>query len=49
MDRLSYKPSKSPEQLKLLKVYFFWVCRDQRCFEWFAERVKQLEKQSERP
>ncbi|XP_022081729.1 NADPH oxidase 1-like [Acanthaster planci] len=34
----------SPEfELKLRKVYFFWICRDTNAFEWFTEMLQSLE------
>ncbi|XP_040821609.1 NADPH oxidase 3-like [Ochotona curzoniae] len=32
-------------QLKLSKVYFYWICRDSRAFEWFADLLLSLETQ----
>ncbi|XP_033635481.1 cytochrome b-245 heavy chain-like [Asterias rubens] len=29
--------------LKLKKVYFFWICRDTNAFEWFTELLTSLE------
>ncbi|KAJ1911007.1 hypothetical protein H4219_006072 [Mycoemilia scoparia] len=36
---------QNPEKLKMQKVYFFWVCRDMRSFEWFKELLVSLEKE----
>ncbi|EHB11422.1 NADPH oxidase 3 [Heterocephalus glaber] len=40
-----YKCSESPSQLKLSKVYFYWICRDAQAFEWFANLLVSLETQ----
>ncbi|VFV35305.1 nadph oxidase 3 [Lynx pardinus] len=34
---------ESHPQLKLSKVYFYWICRDPRAFEWFADLLLSLE------
>uniref|UniRef100_A0A8C8WGQ4 NADPH oxidase 2 n=2 Tax=Panthera TaxID=9688 RepID=A0A8C8WGQ4_PANLE len=34
---------ESHTQLKLSKVYFYWICRDPRAFEWFADLLLSLE------
>ncbi|XP_055982360.1 NADPH oxidase 3 [Sorex fumeus] len=33
--------SQSPQ--KLSKVYFYWICRDPKAFEWFADLLLSLE------
>ncbi|XP_072878415.1 NADPH oxidase 3 [Chlorocebus sabaeus] len=38
-----YKYSEAQTQLKLSKVYFYWICRDARAFEWFADLLLSLE------
>lgn len=35
--------SVRPCEMKLKKIYFFWLCRDTGAFEWFAELLRQLE------
>ncbi len=32
------------EELRLQKVYFFWLNRDRRSFEWFTDMLAQIEK-----
>ena len=29
--------------LKIKKVYFYWICRDTNAFEWFGDLLKSLE------
>ncbi|KAI5193887.1 Nadph Oxidase 3 [Manis pentadactyla] len=38
-----YRCCESQTQLKLSKVYFYWICRDPRAFEWFADLLLSLE------
>ncbi|XP_069344728.1 NADPH oxidase 3 [Eulemur rufifrons] len=38
-----YQCCDSQTQLKLSKVYFYWICRDARAFEWFADLLLSLE------
>ncbi|KAI8803493.1 ferric reductase NAD binding domain-containing protein [Cladochytrium replicatum] len=33
------------ELRRLKKVYFFWVCRDKDCFEWFQDLLMTLEEE----
>ncbi|XP_046524720.1 NADPH oxidase 3 [Equus quagga] len=40
---LWYKCYESHTQLKLSKVYFYWICRDPTAFEWFADLLLSLE------
>ncbi|XP_004595530.2 NADPH oxidase 3 [Ochotona princeps] len=40
-----YKCCAPQCQLKLSKVYFYWICRDSRAFEWFADLLLSLETQ----
>ncbi|XP_037376907.1 NADPH oxidase 3 [Talpa occidentalis] len=35
--------SESETQLKLSKVYFYWICREPSAFEWFADLLLSLE------
>ena len=30
-------------ELKLKKVYFFWICPDTNAFEWFSEMLEAIE------
>ncbi|EPQ11841.1 NADPH oxidase 3 [Myotis brandtii] len=34
---------KEPWSLPRLDVYFYWICRDSRAFEWFADLLLSLE------
>ncbi|KAK2176501.1 hypothetical protein NP493_660g01059 [Ridgeia piscesae] len=38
-----YQFSARPLEMKLKKIYFFWLCRDTHAFEWFGALLKQLE------
>uniref|UniRef100_A0A2K6F901 NADPH oxidase 3 n=1 Tax=Propithecus coquereli TaxID=379532 RepID=A0A2K6F901_PROCO len=38
-----YQCCDSQTQLKLSKVYFYWICRDASAFEWFADLLLSLE------
>ncbi|XP_075453075.1 NADPH oxidase 3 [Ascaphus truei] len=40
-----YKYCDPNMQMKLEKVYFYWICRDTRSFEWFADLLSSLEVQ----
>ncbi|XP_076992228.1 NADPH oxidase 3 isoform X1 [Tamandua tetradactyla] len=40
-----YKCCKPQAELELGKVYFYWICRDSRAFEWFADLLLSLETQ----
>ncbi|ETE66022.1 NADPH oxidase 3, partial [Ophiophagus hannah] len=40
-----YKNSNLNTQLKVEKVYFYWICRDPSAFEWFADLLCLLEAQ----
>ncbi|XP_002715014.3 NADPH oxidase 3 [Oryctolagus cuniculus] len=42
---LWHKCCDSQSQLKPSKVYFYWICRDARAFEWFADLLLSLETQ----
>ncbi|KAJ1679831.1 hypothetical protein EV182_001237 [Spiromyces aspiralis] len=33
-----------PDKLELRKIYFIWVCRDMRSFEWFKDLLISLER-----
>eukprot|EP01100_Stratorugosa_tubuloviscum_P008859 TRINITY_DN3702_c0_g1_i1.p1 TRINITY_DN3702_c0_g1~~TRINITY_DN3702_c0_g1_i1.p1 ORF type:complete len:583 (-),score=217.16 TRINITY_DN3702_c0_g1_i1:141-1889(-) len=34
---------KSRDEQKLKKVYFFWICREYKAFEWFKDLLKEME------
>ena len=38
-----YKVQRQDTDLKLKKVYFFWICPDFGAFEWFQEMLAQVE------
>nr|XP_033794389.1 NADPH oxidase 3 isoform X2 [Geotrypetes seraphini] len=40
-----YKCCDPDTELKLQKVYFYWICRDTCAFEWFADLLLSLEAQ----
>uniref|UniRef100_A0A670Z632 NADPH oxidase 3 n=1 Tax=Pseudonaja textilis TaxID=8673 RepID=A0A670Z632_PSETE len=40
-----YKNSNLNTQLRVEKVYFYWICRDPSAFEWFADLLCLLEAQ----
>ncbi|XP_065183105.1 cytochrome b-245 heavy chain-like [Sycon ciliatum] len=40
-----YQSLNPDKQLKLKKVYLFWICPDTNSFEWFADLLKSLEDQ----
>ncbi|KAM6467735.1 NADPH oxidase 3 [Liasis olivaceus] len=40
-----YKNCNLNPQLKVEKVYFYWICRDPSAFEWFADLLCLLEAQ----
>ncbi|KAM7134976.1 NADPH oxidase 3 [Molossus nigricans] len=40
---LWYRCCEAQPPLALSKVYFYWVCRDSRAFEWFADLLLSLE------
>lgn len=42
-----YRQNKSYSDLKIQKVYFFWICRDEKAFEWFTDLLRYLEIQME--
>ena len=41
-----YKYCDPDFNMKLRKIYFYWICPDTNAFEWFADLLKYLEKQS---
>ncbi|XP_004645954.1 cytochrome b-245 heavy chain [Octodon degus] len=40
-----YKYCNNATNLKLKKIYFYWLCRDTHAFEWFADLLQLLETQ----
>ncbi|XP_070275280.1 NADPH oxidase 3 [Myotis yumanensis] len=40
---LWYRCCEPQPPLALSKVYFYWICRDSRAFEWFADLLLSLE------
>ncbi|XP_034341100.1 NADPH oxidase 2 [Arvicanthis niloticus] len=40
-----YKYCDNATNLKLKKIYFYWLCRDTHAFEWFADLLQLLETQ----
>ena len=38
-----HQSMSSDLELKLQKVYFFWICPDTMAFEWFSELLDSLE------
>ncbi|GCB77943.1 hypothetical protein scyTo_0016768 [Scyliorhinus torazame] len=40
-----YKYTHSDPDLKLKKIYFYWLCRETSAFEWFADLLQSLESQ----
>ncbi|KAJ6667615.1 hypothetical protein lerEdw1_016736 [Lerista edwardsae] len=40
-----YKYCNDAINLRLKKIYFYWLCRDTHAFEWFADLLQSLETQ----
>ncbi len=40
-----YKYCDPTYNMKLRKIYFYWICPDTQAFEWFADLLKHLELQ----
>ncbi|XP_067401403.1 cytochrome b-245 heavy chain isoform X2 [Emydura macquarii macquarii] len=40
-----YKYCNDATNLRLKKIYFYWLCRDTHAFEWFADLLQSLETQ----
>ncbi|XP_053242911.1 cytochrome b-245 heavy chain isoform X1 [Podarcis raffonei] len=40
-----YKYCNDALNLKLKKIYFYWLCRDTHAFEWFADLLQSVETQ----
>lgn len=38
-----YQHNRGVVDLKVKKVFFFWICRDTNAFEWFTDFLKHLE------
>ncbi|XP_015752419.1 PREDICTED: cytochrome b-245 heavy chain-like [Acropora digitifera] len=38
-----YRHNQGVDDLKIKKVYFFWICRDTNAFEWFTDLLRHLE------
>ncbi|XP_078265294.1 NADPH oxidase 2-like isoform X2 [Rhinoraja longicauda] len=41
-----YKYTHSDPNLKLKKIYFYWLCRETSAFEWFADLLQSVESQT---
>jgi len=42
-----YRYQSSNPDMKVTKVYFFWICPDTNAFEWFTDLLQSLEQQME--
>ena len=42
---LRYKYCDPDFDMKLRKIYVYWICPDTNAFEWFADLLKHLEQQ----
>uniref|UniRef100_H3A6K7 NADPH oxidase 2 n=1 Tax=Latimeria chalumnae TaxID=7897 RepID=H3A6K7_LATCH len=40
-----YKYCNNDTDLKLKKIYFYWICRETHAFEWFSDLLQSLEAQ----
>ena len=40
-----YKYCNPDFDMKLRKIYFYWICPDTNAFEWFADLLKHMEHQ----
>ncbi|XP_034279689.1 cytochrome b-245 heavy chain [Pantherophis guttatus] len=40
-----YKYCNNAMDLRLKKIYFYWLCRDTQAFEWFADLLQSVEAQ----
>jgi len=40
-----YRHNASDANLRIKKVYFYWICPDTNAFEWFADLLQSLEQQ----
>ncbi|EDO38325.1 predicted protein [Nematostella vectensis] len=38
-----YRHNQDLENLRVKKVYFYWICRDTFAFEWFSDLLKHIE------
>lgn len=43
LKRLHYRLENEKGTKKVEKVHFFWTCREQGAFQWFADILSQLE------
>lgn len=43
LKRMLYRLQNEQGQKKVEKVHFFWTCREQGAFQWFADILSQLE------
>ncbi|XP_015988216.1 cytochrome b-245 heavy chain [Rousettus aegyptiacus] len=43
-----YKYCNNATNLRLKKIYFYWLCRDTHAFEWFADLLQLLETQMQK-
>ncbi len=41
---LKHIRSCQSNQVRLRRVYFYWICNTTSCYEWFAEMLQQLER-----
>lgn len=41
---LKHIRSCQANQVRLRRVYFYWMCNTTSCYEWFAEMLQQLER-----
>jgi NADPH oxidase len=41
---LKHIRSCESNQVRLRRVYFYWMCNTTSCYEWFAEMLQQLER-----
>jgi len=40
---LKHIRSCQTNQVRLCRIYFYWICNTTSCYEWFAEMLQQLE------
>ncbi len=46
LKQIKYRLDHDRASMKLEKVHFFWTCRDQGAFKWFADTLSQLQAHS---
>lgn len=39
------RSSKATDNIRLRRVYFYWICNTTACYEWFAELLQELEQE----